>query len=37
MLHEHEFICPICGLVIPSLTAFHQHHAKVHQKKEPTQ
>ena len=30
MLHSHEFACPLCGLVLTSLHAFHQHLAKVH-------
>lgn len=27
---DSEFCCPLCGLVLTSLHAFHQHLAKVH-------
>ena len=30
MLTDSEFCCPLCGLVLTSLHAFHQHLAKVH-------
>ena len=31
MIPADHYICPLCGLVLPSLTAFHQHYAKIHQ------
>ena len=39
LLVGEEFICPLCGLVLHSLTAFHQHVAQAHeaQKKSPSQ
>ena len=30
MLHDHEYICPICGLIYESLTAYHKHANKDH-------
>ena len=30
-LHPSDFICPRCGLVCPSLAAYHQHYAKAHE------
>jgi uncharacterized C2H2 Zn-finger protein len=30
MLTDSEFCCPLCGLVLTSLHAFHQHLAKKH-------
>ena len=39
MIQDHEWICPLCGAVLPSLTPslthFHRHYAKVHQSKPP--
>jgi hypothetical protein len=31
MIHPEEYLCPLCGLILPSLAAFHQHYAKIHQ------
>jgi uncharacterized C2H2 Zn-finger protein len=25
MIGEEEYVCPLCGLVLSSLTAFHRH------------
>ena len=33
MLHPSEFICPICGAVLETWTAFHRHVAKQHERK----
>jgi hypothetical protein len=31
MLTNDDFICPICGLILPALAAYHQHYAREHQ------
>lgn len=31
MIHDSEFICPLCGLVLSSLAAFHRHVARDHE------
>ncbi len=33
MIHPEEYICPKCGLVLESLTAFHKHVKKEHSQK----
>lgn len=33
MIHEHQYICPKCGLVLDSLTGFHLHFKKEHETK----
>lgn len=35
MIHCDDYICPRCGLLCPTLTAFHHHYAQEHQ--QPTQ
>ena len=30
MIQDHEYICPKCGIILDSLTAFHRHVEKVH-------
>ena len=35
LLSESDYICPHCGLVCHSLTAFHQHVKRVHEKEGP--
>ena len=30
MLKEEEYACPLCGLVLGSLTAFHRHVHREH-------
>ena len=31
MLSENEWTCPVCGLVLHALTAYHHHWVKEHQ------
>ena len=30
VIHDHEYICPGCGIICHSLTEFHQHMKKEH-------
>lgn len=32
IVHEDEYICPKCGAVCSSLTAYHKHYEKEHKK-----
>ena len=34
VIHEHEYVCPKCGLACASLTDFHKHVKKEHEKHE---
>lgn len=31
MIQDHEYVCPKCGMVCDSLTAFHRHVKKEHE------
>lgn len=31
MIQPQEFICPVCGEVLSSLTTYHRHYAKKHE------
>lgn len=31
MINESTFICPLCGLVLDSMTAYQRHYAKKHE------
>jgi len=31
MILPEDYICPTCGLVLDSLTAFHRHYKKEHE------
>jgi uncharacterized C2H2 Zn-finger protein len=33
MLHPDDFVCPLCGQILNSWHAFHQHVAKKHENK----
>ena len=35
VIHEHEYVCPHCGLVCATLTDFHKHVKRVHEKEGP--
>lgn len=35
MIHPAEYVCPLCGLMLDSLTAFHRHVEKQHEPKKP--
>ena len=32
MIHDNEWICPRCGLICGSLTEYHKHFKKEHEK-----
>ena len=32
MMHPDDYICPVCGLVLPSLADYHRHWEKKHRK-----
>lgn len=35
MIRDENLICPLCGLVLSSLAAYHRHYTKVHEVKAP--
>lgn len=30
MMHPDEYACPLCGLILPALAAYHRHYAERH-------
>ena len=34
MIRPDEYICPVCGLVLPSLTSYHHHYYKKHKRRD---
>jgi hypothetical protein len=33
ILPANSYICPICGLVLPALAAYHSHYEREHRRK----